>query len=101
MKFFSGFETDGSAWSDGNFSTRSWIATDSRFPGFDAEDAKAAQFDTIAGGKSVFHTEKHGIDGSLRLDAGQPGALRNFMHNILFDQVLTPLGLSDARRSLT
>jgi hypothetical protein len=92
VKFFPGLEADGLAGRDADFRSRPGIAAYARLAGTDAEDAEAAQFNAVAGGKGLFEALKDGIHGGFRFGAGQPGALNDVMHNILLDQSIYPIG---------
>jgi hypothetical protein len=91
VQFFSRFEADRASRGNWHFRSCSWIASNARFPGFDAEHAKAAEFNAIPGSESVFHAEEDSVNGCLSLDARQSGAFRNFMYHVLFDQVKVSL----------
>ena len=87
MEFFARLEADSTSGRNGNFRAGAWVASDSCFAGPHAEDAEAAQFDTVAGRQSIFHALEDGVHGRLCLDPRQAGTLRDFMHYILFDQM--------------
>jgi len=90
MQFFAGLETDGASRRYGNFRTGTRVTSNPCFPGFHAEYAKAAQFNSVSGGERIFHAGEDGIHSGLGFHSRQPGAFRNFMNYILFDQMSVP-----------
>lgn len=91
MQFFAGLEADRAAWRDGYLRAGARIASDSGLAGAHTENAKAAQFDAIACGKSIFHALKDRVDCRFCLDTRQSRTIRNFMNDVLFDQVASPV----------
>ncbi len=49
MQLFSGLKTDCLTWCDGDLGSGARIASDAGFAGLDGEDAKATEFDAVAG----------------------------------------------------
>ncbi len=47
MELFAGLEANCFAWSNGDLSTCSGVATDAGFPWLDGEDPEAAQLDAV------------------------------------------------------
>jgi hypothetical protein len=86
MQFFARFEAHGFAGGDADFGAGAGIAADTGFSGADAENAKSAQFDALAGGKSLLEALENRIHRSLCLGARQAGALDYMMHDVLFNQ---------------
>jgi hypothetical protein len=86
MKLLAGFETDSFAGSDADLGAGSRIAADAGFAGADAENAKSAQFDALAGGQGLFETLEYRIHRSLRLGAREASALDYMMDDVLLNQ---------------
>jgi hypothetical protein len=86
MEFFARFEANGFAWSYADLGAGAWIATDSGFAGADAEDAKSAQFDAFAGGKSLLQALKNRIHRGFCLGPRQSRALDYMMDDVLLNQ---------------
>jgi hypothetical protein len=86
MKLFARLEADGLAWGDADLSAGSGIATNSSFTRTDAENAKSAQFDALAGGQGLLEALEYGIHRSLCLGARETGALDYMMDDVLFNQ---------------
>ena len=94
MKFFAGLEAHCLAGCDADLGTGAGIAADAGFAGTHAEDAKAAQFDALAGRESLLEALEDRIDGSLGLGTGEARALDYMMDDILFNQRGYLAGLS-------
>jgi hypothetical protein len=92
MEFFTGFEANGFAGGDADFSAGAWIASDPRFPRADIEDAEATQFDTLAIGERALESLEYGIDSSFGLIALQAGALNHLVNDVLLYQGFPPSG---------
>jgi hypothetical protein len=86
VQFFAGLEAHGLAGSDADLGAGSWIAADAGFAGADAENAKPAQFDALAGCQSLLKALEDRIHRSFRLGARQARALDNVMDDVLFNQ---------------
>jgi hypothetical protein len=86
MQFFARLETNGLAGGNADFGTGTRIAPDSSLARADTEHAKAAQFDTLTGRKSLFQALKDRINRGLRLGAGQACTLDHMMDDVLFNQ---------------
>jgi hypothetical protein len=86
MEFLAGFESNCFAWGNANFGTGSRIASNAGFTRTYAEDAKTAQFDSVARGQRLFQPFEYRVDCRFRLCARQTGALDDVMHDILLDQ---------------
>ena len=86
VQFLAGLEADSFAGSDADFGAGAGIAADAGFAGADAEDAKSAQFDALAGGQSLLEALEDRIHGCFRLGARQAGALDDVMDDVLFNQ---------------
>jgi hypothetical protein len=91
MQFLAGLEAHCFARRDANFGTGSGVASDSGFPGADAEYAEAPQLNAIAGGHGLFETFEDGVDGGFRFGSRQAGPLDDVVHYILLDQCRRPL----------
>jgi hypothetical protein len=91
VEFFAWFEADCLARRDADLGAGARIAADAGFAGPDAEDAKAAQFDSVTGGESLFQPLEDGIHGGFGLGPGQARSLNHVMDNILLDHRLGPL----------
>jgi len=86
VEFLAGFEADGFAWGDGDFCAGARIASDAGFAGAYVEDAKAAQFDAIAGCEGLLEAFKNCVDRCFRFIARQARTFDDVMDNILFYQ---------------
>ena len=86
MQFLARFEAHGLAGGDADLGAGSGIAADAGFAGADAEDAKSAQFDALAGGQSLLQTLEDRIHRGLCLGAGQARALDYMMDDVLLNQ---------------
>src|ERR1700748_2485521 len=93
MQLFSWVEADGFPGSDGDLRTRAGSAADAGLARAYVEDAKAPEFDTLAGGQRLFQAFKDGVDRCLCLIAGEAGAFNHPVHDVLLDQgILQSLG---------
>ena len=61
------------------------IATDTGFAGLDAEDAEAAEFDTLAAAESLFQGFENGFDGLLGFGAADERFGDNRIHDVQLD----------------
>jgi hypothetical protein len=86
MEFFARFEADGFAGGYADLGAGAWIAADTGFTGADAENAESAQFDTLAGGKSLLEALEDGIHRGFCLGPRQARALDNMMDDVLLNQ---------------
>ena len=86
MQFLARFETNGLAGGYADFGTGAGIAADTGFAGADAENAKSAQFDALAGGQGLLEALEDRIHRGLRLGARQAGALDYMMDDVLLNQ---------------
>jgi hypothetical protein len=86
MQFLAWFKAHGFAWGDADFGAGAGIAANAGFAGADAENAKSAQFDALAGRESLLEALENRIHRGLRLGARQAGALDYMMHDVLFNQ---------------
>ena len=86
MQFLAWLEAHRLAGCDAHLGAGAGIAADAGLAGTDAEDAEAAQFDALAGGKSLLEALEYRIHGSLRLGAGQARALDHLMDDVLLNQ---------------
>ncbi len=86
MQLFTGLEADCLSRGYGDLCASPWIASDACFAGLYGEDAESAQLNAVAFAKRLFHGFEDSIDGSFRLDAGEPGAFDNSLDEILLDQ---------------
>jgi hypothetical protein len=92
VKFLARLEAYRFAGRNADFSAGSWIATDPRLAGTDAEDAESAQFDAVTGGEGLFEAFENGINGRFSFRSRQACALNDVVHDILLDQCPCPLG---------
>ncbi len=90
LEVFAGFEANGFAGGDGDFSAGTRIATDAGFAGFDGEDAEAAQFDSVAAAKGVLHGFKYSVHGGLSLGPWKASAFNYPLDKVLLDQWRSP-----------
>jgi hypothetical protein len=86
MQLFARFKPDGFAGRDADFRSGAWVASDACFAGPDAEDAKAAKLNTIAGCEGAFQAFKYGVYGCLSLGSRQACPFDHVVDNILLDQ---------------
>jgi hypothetical protein len=86
VQFLAGLEANCLAGGDADLSAGSWISADAGFPGPNTEHAKTAQFNTLAGGESLFQALKDRIDGGFRFGSRQTGAFYYVMDDVLLDQ---------------
>ena len=86
MQLLARLEADCLAGSDADFGTGAGIAADAGFAGADAENAKSAQFDALAGGQSLLQALEDRIHRGFCLDARQARALDYMMDDVLLNQ---------------
>ncbi len=86
MKFLARLESNGFARGYADFGTGAGITADAGFAGADAENAKSAQFDALAGSQGLFEALKYRIHRGLGLGTRKAGALDYMMDNVLFNQ---------------
>ena len=86
MQFLAGLETHSLAWGNADLGPGAGIAADAGFAGANAENAKSAQFDALAGGEGLLQALEDRIHSSFCLRARQAGALDNLMDDVLFNQ---------------
>lgn len=86
VQVFSWFEADCFSGSDGHFSTRPRITTDTGLAGFYSKDAETPQFNAVTFGKAFLHRLEDCIDCSFGFRADQSGSFHNALNQILFDQ---------------
>ena len=94
MQFLAGLEAHRLAGSDADLGSSTGVATDAGLAGPHAEDTKTTQFDTFAGGESLFKTLEDCIHGSFGLGPGKARALDHMVDDILFNQRKYLAGLS-------
>jgi hypothetical protein len=61
MKFFAGLEANCFAWSNGDFSAGSGIASNAGFAWFDGKDPETAQLDSVARDEGLLHAVEDGV----------------------------------------
>jgi len=104
MKFLARFKADCFTGGYVHLGTGAGIAADTGFARADAENAKSAQFDALAGGQSLLQALEDRIYRGLCLGARQARALDYMMDDVLLNQwsnlagatgltVLRPTGL--------
>jgi hypothetical protein len=86
VQLFAWLESHRFARSDAHFCPGPWVAANSGFAGSDAEYAKSAQFNTLAGGKSLLETLEYRIHRGFCLGAWQACALDYMMDDVLLNQ---------------
>src|SRR5580698_3650373 len=86
MQFLARFETHRFSRSDTHFGPGARVAANACFAGADAENAKSAQFDALAGGQSLLQALKNRIHRGLCLGARQACALDYMMDDVLLNQ---------------
>jgi hypothetical protein len=91
VQLFAGLETNGFAGGDADLGTGAGIAADAGFARTDAEDAEAAEFDSVSCGESLLEAFEDGVDSRFSLGSRQACPLDDVMDNILLDQCRRPL----------
>ena len=86
VQFLSWFEANCLPGGYAHLGAGAGIAADTGFSGADAENAKSAQFDALAGGQSLLEALKNRIHRSLCLGTGQARALDYMMDDVLLNQ---------------
>ena len=86
MQFFAWFEAHGLSRGNADFGAGAGIATDTGFAGANAENAKPAQFDALAGCQGQFQALENRIHRGLCLGARQARALDYVMDDVLLNQ---------------
>src|ERR1017187_227580 len=86
MQFLAGFEAHGLSWGDADLGSGSRIAANAGFAGADAENAKSAQVDGLAGSQGLVQALEDRIDRCFCLGAWQARALDYLMDDVLFNQ---------------
>ena len=91
VQLLAGLEADSLAGRNADFGAGARIAANAGFAGADAEDAKSAQFDALAGGQGLLQALEDRIHRSLCLGARETRALDYMMDDVLFNQRVTSL----------
>lgn len=86
VKFLAGLKAHGFAGSDVDLSPGAGIAANAGFTRADAEYAKPAQFDPLAGRQSLLEALEDRVHCRLSLGARQARALNHVVNDVLFDQ---------------
>jgi hypothetical protein len=86
VQFLAWLEAHRFAGGDADLGASAGIAANAGFAGADAENAKPAQFDALACGKSLLQALENRIHRGLCLGAGQARALDYMMDDVLFNQ---------------
>jgi hypothetical protein len=86
VKLLAWLKTHGFAGSDVDFGPGAGIAANAGFAGADAEDAKSAQFNALAGRQSLLEALEDRVHRSFSLGARQARALNHVVNDVLFDQ---------------
>jgi hypothetical protein len=94
MQFLARLETHRFARSNRDLGSSARVAADTGLARTDIEDAKAAQFDTIAVGQGLLEAFEDGVDRGLCLDAREAGPLNDVVDDVLFNQCFSP-GISE------
>src|SRR5579863_6680489 len=99
LQFFFGLEADGFAWRDVDLFAGARIAANAGLAGLDAEDAEAAQFDTLAAAERVLERFEYRLDRLFRLGAADVWrrCIDDGIHDVQLDHTILPLVLADAR----
>jgi hypothetical protein len=82
LKLFARLETNGLTRWNGNFGTRSGIATDTSFPRPDIEYSKASQLNAISFTERLFHRLKYSLNRHLCFGLRDAGSINNLIDNI-------------------
>jgi len=88
LQFLAGLEANCLAGRNVDLGTGAWIAANTGFARTYVEDAKTAQFNAVALGKSSLHTLEDGLHGALSLGLSDPCAVYHFVDDIEFDQAI-------------
>jgi len=91
VQLFAGLEAHSFAGRDADLGPGARIAADAGLARADAEDAKTAQFNAVAGREGVFEPLEYGIHSGFSLGSRQACTLDHMMDNILLDQCRRPL----------
>ena len=86
MQLFARLEANSFARGYAHFGAGARIAADTGFAGANAEDAKSAQFDALAGGQGLLQALEDRIHRSLCLGARETRALDYMMDDVLLNQ---------------
>ena len=86
MEFLARLESDGLAGGNADLGSGPRIAADAGLAGADAEDAKPAQFNALAGRQSLLQALEDRIHRRFGLGAGQARALDDVMDDVLLNQ---------------
>ncbi len=86
VEFLAWLEADGFAGGDGDFGSGARVAANAGLAGAHIEDAKAAQFNAIAGGEGLLQAFENYVDSCFRFVARQARTFDDVMDNILFYQ---------------
>jgi hypothetical protein len=92
MQFLAWFEADCLPRGYAHLSAGAGIAADTGFSRADAENAKSAQFDALAGGQSLLEALEDRIHRGLCLGTRQARALDYMMDDVLLNQWSTLVG---------
>src|SRR5271157_225334 len=95
VQFLARLEAHRLAGIDADLGAGAGIAADAGFAGADAENAESAQFDALAGGKSLLEALENRIHRGLCLGARQARALDYMMDDVLLNQWGTLVGLTE------
>jgi hypothetical protein len=91
LQFFAGFETHGFAGRDADFFAGARIAADASLAGLDAEDAEAAEFDTLAAAEGHFERFEDGLDGLFGFGTTDIRGGHDGVHDVQLDHTGLPL----------
>src|ERR1039458_9570771 len=86
VQFLAWLEANGLAGSDVDLSPGAGVAADAGFARADAEDAKSAQFDALAGRQSLLEALEDRVHCRLSFGTRQASALDHVVNDILLDQ---------------
>jgi hypothetical protein len=82
LEFFAWFEADSFAGRDADFFAGAGVAADAGFAGLYAEDAEAAEFDTLAAAESLLERFENGFDGLFGFGAADESLGHNRIHDV-------------------
>ena len=74
LEILAWLKTDSLAGRNGDLGAGAWITSDAGFAGLDGEDAKAAEFNTVATAQGFLHGFEDGVHGGLCLGPWKAGA---------------------------
>ena len=90
LQFFARFKADSFTGWNGDFGAGARIASDSGFPGFHVEHAKATKFDAVALLQRALHAFEHRLYSHFSFRLSNAGLVDYFVNDIQLDQRVPP-----------